>query len=115
MIFLEDKYADFVQIYKISTFTVIQLTKDFSGGFIFTRCDDRFVLRRQSTNQLHVPEFRECSRVDQELHEKLLFTRSQCQFPRGSAMEIIQFINKSMLKDFIKSQQSRHKYFLLVM
>lgn len=89
MIFLEDKYADFVENYIISTFTVIQLKRDCSGGFIFARYDDHFVLRRQSTNELHIPEFRECNRDDQKLHEKLLFTRSLCQFPSGSATEII--------------------------
>lgn len=82
MIFLEDKYPDFVENYIISTFTVIQLKKnecskkECSGGFIFARYDDRFVLHRQSTNELHIPEFRECNRDDQKLHEKLLFTRS---------------------------------------
>ena len=94
MIFLEDKYPDFVENYIISTFTVIQLKKECSGGFIYVFIymlfyDDRFILRRQSTNELHIPEFREYNRDDQKLHEKLLFTRSPCQFPSGSATEII--------------------------
>ena len=82
LIIQEYEYTVFISNDTISVFNKIT-EKKCPVGNTFIKYDDHIVLRRQITNELHIPEVRpECIRTDHELHVKLIFTRFSGLFPQ---------------------------------
>ena len=56
--------------------------KDYTAGYIFQIYDDHIVLRRQITNELHIPKVSECTRMNHELYVKPFSTGSAVLLPQ---------------------------------
>ena len=80
-IFQEEEHLDFIANDTISLFNNV-IEKNCPGDNILIRCDNYFMQRKQITSELHVPEVRECIRIDLELLVKLFFTRSSGSLPQ---------------------------------
>lgn len=87
-IFQEDEYADFIANDAISVF--INVTeKNNTVGHTFGRYDDHSVFCRHITNEIHIPELRECIRIDHKLHVKLFLQGSPDYFYSDFGVDII--------------------------
>ena len=70
------------------------MKKNCPVGKTFVKYDDHIMLCRQTTNELHISEVRECIRIDNELHDhelhlKLFFTSALDHFHSGFGMDAI--------------------------
>ena len=111
-IFQEDEYADFIVSDTISVLNNITEKNDPVGN-TFMRYDHHIVLRSQIKNKLHTPEVRECIRIDQELHVKLIVKRFSGPFPQWfSYGNNCKLTKKECFVEFSTiPQQSRRKFF----
>ena len=95
-----DEYSEFIAKDNIHSLQNIN-EKDCPVGFTFTKYDDHIVLYRQVTNELHIPEVKECIRIDNELHVKLFYRGSPVPLPQWFRYgHNCKLTKKSMLENF---------------